>query len=149
MYVRIRVGQPARNPVRGERVGEIRERRRVRIARLFLHYRVVDRPAIHARRRTGFQAPGFEAETFGRSRQSDRGSLAHPSAAVAALADVDDAVHERATRKDDGRRVEHLISLRPNARYTSTFRSEEHTSELQSRGHLGGRLLLDKTNHTR
>src|SRR5437870_9798928 len=27
------------------------------------------------------------------------------------------------------------------------FRSEEHTSELQSRGHLGCRLLLEKKNH--
>src|SRR5690625_7799513 len=97
MYVRIRVGQPARNPVRGERVGEIRERRSVRIARLFLHYRVVDRPAIHARRRTGFQAPGFEAETFERSRQSGRGSLAHPSAAVAAAAAGADRDAARAT----------------------------------------------------
>src|SRR5439155_698779 len=31
-----------------------------------------------------------------------------------------------------------------NADYLSTFRSEEHTSELQSRGHLVCRLLLEK-----
>src|SRR5437870_11031277 len=32
--------------------------------------------------------------------------------------------------------------------YQWTARSEEHTSELQSRGHLVCRLLLEKKNHT-
>src|SRR5690625_6809154 len=32
-------------------------------------------------------------------------------------------------------------------KYKPTFRSEEHTSELQSRGHLVCRLLLEKKNN--
>src|SRR5436305_15117142 len=36
---------------------------------------------------------------------------------------------------------------RPNARLTCTGRSEEHTSELQSRPHLVCRLLLEKKKH--
>src|SRR5690625_6288965 len=38
-----------------------------------------------------------------------------------------------------------MESLRiASPRYSSTYRSEEHTSELQSRGHLVCRLLLEK-----
>src|SRR5690625_7047465 len=42
--------------------------------------------------------------------------------------------------------IEPFPSLRIdlNARRNTTFRSEEHTSELQSRGHLVCRLLLEK-----
>src|SRR5690625_7157101 len=35
------------------------------------------------------------------------------------------------------------ILTRPVSKYSSTNRSEEHTSELQSRGHLVCRLLLE------
>src|SRR5207253_7744140 len=44
-----------------------------------------------------------------------------------------------------GRRVERLFAQRRAARrMTDDARSEEHTSELQSRGHLVCRLLLEK-----
>src|SRR5690625_5938705 len=40
-----------------------------------------------------------------------------------------------------------LVSVRTRAKIQSAWsRSEEHTSELQSRGHLVCRLLLEKTN---
>src|SRR5690625_6123905 len=47
-------------------------------------------------------------------------------------------------RSDDGsaRRVEHWTSAGEQG--TALARSEEHTSELQSRGHLVCRLLLEK-----
>src|SRR5439155_25188227 len=38
----------------------------------------------------------------------------------------------------------HLIQLTQNQTINSSRRSEEHTSELQSRGHLVCRLLLEK-----
>src|SRR2546429_4725249 len=40
-----------------------------------------------------------------------------------------------------------LYSSTPDARRPPTRRSEEHTSELQSRLHLVCRLLLEKKNH--
>src|SRR5690625_6038613 len=43
----------------------------------------------------------------------------------------------------------HEVSLLINSMRTKVrFRSEEHTSELQSRGHLVCRLLLEKKNNT-
>src|SRR5690625_1438415 len=49
------------------------------------------------------------------------------------------------TRMADG-----IISMDPavNIKTLQEMRSEEHTSELQSRGHLVCRLLLEKKNHT-
>src|SRR3989442_8828047 len=41
-----------------------------------------------------------------------------------------------------GRR--HVVEFRNNQRPAAAFRSEEHTSELQSRPHLVCRLLLEK-----
>src|SRR5690625_5676949 len=38
------------------------------------------------------------------------------------------------------------MTLHPRKKKMSYFRSEEHTSELQSRGHLVCRLLLEKKN---
>src|SRR5690625_7476898 len=44
-----------------------------------------------------------------------------------------------------GERGQHAVHL-PPARGRDLLRSEEHTSELQSRGHLVCRLLLEKKN---
>src|SRR2546429_6695900 len=44
------------------------------------------------------------------------------------------------------RRVENAPSSKPGSSYHCTGRSEEHTSELQSRLHLVCRLLLEKKN---
>src|SRR5258707_3197260 len=41
-----------------------------------------------------------------------------------------------------------LVSVRSGARASNPLRSEEHTSELQSRQYLGCRLLLGKKNLT-
>src|SRR5690625_6276043 len=41
-----------------------------------------------------------------------------------------------------------MIRSPPTARTCSMVRSEEHTSELQSRGHLVCRLLLEKKKHS-
>src|SRR5439155_6610362 len=41
-----------------------------------------------------------------------------------------------------------LLSLSADANFAETNRSEEHTSELQSRGHLVCRLLLEKKKNT-
>src|SRR5690625_6528996 len=38
----------------------------------------------------------------------------------------------------------HGLSNRPEPKHSNRHRSEEHTSELQSRGHLVCRLLLEK-----
>src|SRR5439155_4263119 len=45
--------------------------------------------------------------------------------------------------------VDHIPNLELPARYAAEFRSEEHTSELQSRGHIVCRLLLEKKNKHR
>src|SRR5437870_10768313 len=42
-----------------------------------------------------------------------------------------------------------LLNCSPFARMKTNERSEEHTSELQSRGHLVCRLLLEKKNSSR
>src|SRR2546430_10089198 len=41
-----------------------------------------------------------------------------------------------------------LLRFRASKRPKTTFRSEEHTSELQSQSNLVCRLLLEKKNHT-
>src|SRR5439155_25443570 len=57
-------------------------------------------------------------------------------------------VHQHdAGRRMQDRRQEHLARMddrRVEASDRNRFRSEEHTSELQSRGHLVCRLLLEK-----
>src|SRR5690625_6386720 len=50
---------------------------------------------------------------------------------------------------DEGRRwVREEISEQKKHRHFRSAKSEEHTSELQSRGHLVCRLLLEKKNET-
>src|SRR5207253_11463460 len=57
--------------------------------------------------------------------------------------DVGDGRHERLDRLDAARAGQADPSLRMRTVLVGeTFRSEEHTSELQSRGHLVCRLLL-------
>src|SRR5690625_907115 len=51
---------------------------------------------------------------------------------------------DRYTSDDRFEVVYNLISLKNRARIFLKVRSEEHTSELQSRGHLVCRLLLEK-----
>src|SRR5690625_6466076 len=46
-------------------------------------------------------------------------------------------------------RLHQLQSLHHSTSIAYRLRSEEHTSELQSRGHLVCRLLLEKKNYTR
>src|SRR5439155_23120202 len=41
------------------------------------------------------------------------------------------------------------LPLHVRSRHPASLRSEEHTSELQSRGHLVCRLLLEKKNYSR
>src|SRR5437870_8316892 len=48
-----------------------------------------------------------------------------------------------------GEAIKAVVELRADARYTALMRSEEHTSELQSRGHLVCRLLLEKKKRRR
>src|SRR5947208_8194161 len=55
-------------------------------------------------------------------------------------------VTENATRHGPSRPSETAI---PSAARDIAFRSEEHTSELQSPDHLVSRLLLEKKNHYR
>src|SRR5690625_6752736 len=62
-----------------------------------------------------------------------------------------DSLHPlRATTKDNCSRVPESAdwpdSFHATASRETTFRSEEHTSELQSRGHIVCRLLLQKKN---
>src|SRR3712207_9476737 len=57
-------------------------------------------------------------------------------------AEAEDVVQETYTRA-----FTHLDGFRGEAQL-STWRSEEHTSELQSRQYLVCRLLLEKKNHT-
>src|SRR5690625_6152697 len=45
------------------------------------------------------------------------------------------------------RRTLDFVISTPQRSQTTPLRSEEHTSELQSRGHLVCRLLLDKNKH--
>src|ERR1035441_11010173 len=51
--------------------------------------------------------------------------------------------------ENDEDRVDHLLKLRALQDETGGFRSEEHTSELQSLRHLVCRLLLEKNNKKR
>src|SRR5690625_6157432 len=50
--------------------------------------------------------------------------------------------------QDGVHRLEYLVTSRHPQRPTWAKRSEEHTSELQSRGHLVCRLLLEKKKKT-
>src|SRR5439155_19566446 len=56
---------------------------------------------------------------------------------------VGDVLHSRVARSN----IWGLLKLERATRECRTSRSEEHTSELQSRGHLVCRLLLEKKNH--
>src|SRR5690625_7451806 len=62
----------------------------------------------------------------------------HPPGPSAAAADAN-----RAAGRDRGRGPPGL-GARATSRHADLSRSEEHTSELQSRGHLVCRLLLEK-----
>src|SRR5690625_5493191 len=75
-----------------------------------------------------------EAETF-RIVQSVSGI--GPRTALAVLAVLDPEELRRAVAEQDAKTI------------TRTPRSEEHTSELQSRGHLVCRLLLEKKKQTK
>src|SRR5215510_8266829 len=54
--------------------------------------------------------------------------------------------HARAARRGAGGRRRPGSGREPLRRHRGRVRSEEHTSELQSRGHLVCRLLLEKKN---
>src|SRR5690554_7125516 len=54
--------------------------------------------------------------------------------------------HRLAAVRRDTQYGYRLVGRRPVRRYLAGFRSEEHTSELQSRPHLVCRLLLEKKN---
>src|SRR5207253_6491077 len=77
------------------------------------------------------------------SCQAARGS-SNDSAAIGRCL----AVFERRSVKADDpveRRLKACVKMLK--KFTISVRSEEHTSELQSRGHLVCRLLLEKKNH--
>src|SRR5690625_4340442 len=97
--------------------------------------------------------------------QSDKSLLlevSHPRAATARAAIAPFAELERAPEHVHTYRITDLglwnaraagydaesvvAALVDHSRYTVPHRSEEHTSELQSRGHLVCRLLLEKKN---
>src|SRR5437660_9448575 len=66
-------------------------------------------------------------------KSSEAGLRSLREACVRELRQLDDAAPKKAARVQD-------LGMPPNLE----FRSEEHTSELQSRGHLVCRLLLEK-----
>src|SRR5690625_5500004 len=57
---------------------------------------------------------------------------------------VEDLLFHLPHRYQDRTRVSSIAQLRPEHYVVVEGRSEEHTSELQSRGHLVCRLLLEK-----
>src|SRR5437870_8255604 len=62
---------------------------------------------------------------------------------------IGDLGHEAAVDLDPRERKAREIAQRgvAGAKVDRSFRSEEHTSELQSRGHIVCRLLLEKKKH--
>src|SRR5690625_6834391 len=82
-----------------------------------------------------------EAETF-RIVQSVSGI--GPRTALAVLAVLDPEELRRAVAEQDAKTITRTPGIGPKVASRMLLRSEEHTSELQSRGHLVCRLLLEK-----
>ena len=84
-------------------VAEEGEDRHRLIRMLFLHHRKIDRLAVKAWRRSGFQAALRQGQLFESRRQRDRGWIAHPATAVTLHPNVDQAVEEGAGGQHHGR----------------------------------------------
>ena len=104
---RVRRGRRAREPAGELRALDVRGRverepARVRVARLLLKRRVVDRAAVDARRRPRLEAARLEAERDERLGQPLGGRLARAAGRERGAPDPDAPVHERAGREDRG-----------------------------------------------
>ncbi len=101
------VGDPARHLARMLRgiAHEGKHRHRV-VARLHLHYRVVDAAAVEARRRAGLEAAGRQLQFAQALRQRDRRWVAEAAGAEVLEADMHQAVEEGAGGEHHGRRLE-------------------------------------------
>src|SRR5207253_3436726 len=102
-------------------------------------------PSLYPRRRPPPRSPLFPYTTLFRSSRPSRRAARDVNATTAANATAKTTAHVAASATRSGVPVASSRSVtRPPAIAPAPARSEEHTSELQSRGHLVCRLLLEK-----
>src|ERR1039458_5313363 len=119
------VGNPTRQLLRMHvTAAHIGKHGRWIVARLLLHRRKIDRAAVDARRRAGFQA-AYRKLQFAQPRsEANRGRVARPARLVIDHADVDQAGKKSASGQDHGTPGEADTQLRHHAAYPVALERE-------------------------
>src|ERR1017187_504887 len=94
------------------------------VSRLLDQFRVVDRPPIEARRRTGFQPSLRKLQFLEPARERQRRRITGPASGVALQADVNAAIEKRPRGQDHRRAYKASAHLRNDAYHTVTFDGE-------------------------